>query len=108
MFVKDESGLIFATHIIIVYVTAAGSLSPETSAIPVNGPGGVHKGKLRQLLNVNRILVSLMGGHDLPHWKVVGLALAYFLILWLAIRYCGCTYIEAGTSQQHDSRKCYQ
>ena len=47
----------------------------------VNGSSGVHKGKLQQLLNVNRILLSLMGRHNLPHRKVVDLALAYFLIL---------------------------
>ena len=40
------------------YVTAAGSLSPETSAIPVNSSGRVCKGKLWQL-NVNRILLFI-------------------------------------------------
>ena len=54
-----------------IYVTAAGSLSPETSTIPVDGyryttipvnrSSGVRKGKLLQVLNVNRILLSLMG-----------------------------------------------
>ena len=85
MFVKVESGLTFATHIIIVYVTAAGSLSSETFTILMKGPYGVHKGKLRQLPSVNRILLSLMGRLDLPHWKIVGLAPVYFLILRLTI-----------------------
>ena len=40
-----------------------------------------------------------MGRHDLPHQKVVGLAPAYFLTLWLTIRYCEDTKVYAGTSR---------
>ena len=47
---------------------------------------GLCNGKIQQLHDVDRILLSLMGGLDLPHWKVVGLALLYLSLLWPAIQ----------------------